>query len=172
MKLFNYNSIILAATLSLTGCIYGDLDKRARMDIYGNVVEYCESNHYAFCEVYAQCYLDNFNQLYVNQGLLSAAMSYSMTDSMFERGSNSSASRISLSHYKRLYMKNTMDDLYFDLKYKEKINREDLSLDISYLLYSHNQCSSIIGAKQYDISHYYPKIEESIERKRKKMNKK
>jgi hypothetical protein len=28
-----------------------------------------------------------------------------------------------------------------------------------------NQCASIIGAKQYDILHYYPKIEESIERK-------
>ncbi|OCG19597.1 hypothetical protein [Gilliamella sp. WF3-4] len=158
MKLFNYNSIILAATLSLTGCIYGDLDKRARMDIYGNVVEYCESNHYAFCEVYAQCYLDNFNQLYVNQGLLSATLS--------------SVLKFSPLDYSIMNAKDTMDALYSKLKDKEKINREDISLDISYLLYSHNQCSSIIGAKQYDISHYYPKIEESIERKRKKMNKK
>ncbi|OCG33910.1 hypothetical protein A9G29_03710 [Gilliamella sp. Fer2-1] len=160
MKLFNYNSIILAATLSLTGCIYGDLDKRARMDIYDNVVEYCESNHYAFCEVYAQCYLDNFNQLYVNQGLLRATMSSVLQFTFTSSG------------YTKLNIKDTMDALYSELKDNEKINREDLSLDVSYLLYPHNQCSSIIGAKQYDISHYYPKIEKSIERKRKKMNKK
>jgi hypothetical protein len=158
MKLFNYKCIMLAATLSLTGCIYGDLDKRARMGIYGNAVEYCESNHYAFCEVYAQCYLDTFNQLYVNSGLLRATM-----DSVLE---------FSPSDYSIMNAKDMMDALYSELKDNEKINREDLSLDVSYLLYPHNQCSSIIGAKQYDISHYYPKIEKSIERKRKKMNKK
>ncbi|NUE96531.1 hypothetical protein GYW75_09100 [Gilliamella sp. ESL0232] len=152
MKLLNYKSIILATTLSLTGCIYGDLDKRSRMDIYRSVVEYCESNHYSFCEVYAQCYLDILNQLYVNQGFMIATM-WSVLE-------------FSPVNYSAMNAKDTMDALYSELKEKEKINRKDISLDVSYLLYSHNQCSSIIGAKQYDISHYHHKIEESIERKK------
>jgi hypothetical protein len=154
MKLFNYKSILLITTLSLTGCLtYSDLDKISRKGIYDNVVEYCELNHYSFCEVYAQCYLDVFDQLNVYPGEVYGLMNSPFTNS--------------LSRYK-----NVMDNLYSELKDNEKINREDLSLDVSYLLYPHNQCSSIIGAKQYDISHYYPKIEKSIDRKRKKMNKK
>ncbi|OCG33912.1 hypothetical protein A9G29_03720 [Gilliamella sp. Fer2-1] len=159
MKLFNYKCIMLAATLSLTGCCFcSDTDTIARDLTYDGVVTYCESNHYAFCEVYAQCYLDVFDQLNVYPGEVYGLMNSALTNS--------------LSRYKKVGAKNVMDNLYSRLKDKEKINREDISLDISYLLYSHNQCSSIIGAKQYDISHYYPKIEKSIERKRKKMNKK
>ncbi|OCG73465.1 hypothetical protein A9G42_01420 [Gilliamella sp. Nev6-6] len=159
MKLFNYNSIILATTLSLTGCCFcSDTDTIARDLTYDNVVIYCESNHYAFCEVYAQCFLDVFDQLNVYPSNLYGLINLPFTNS--------------LSRYKKVSAKNFMDNLYSRLKEEEKINREVISLDVSYLLYSHNQCSSIIGVKQYDISHYYPKIEKSIERKRKKMNKK
>jgi hypothetical protein len=159
MKLFNYKCIILVAMLSLTGCCFcSDTDTIARDLTHDGIVAYCELNHYSFCEIYAQCYLDVFDQLKVYPGEVYGLMDSALTNS--------------LSRYKKVGAKNVMDNLYSRLKEGEKINREVISLDVSYLLYPHNQCASIIGAKQYDISHYYPKIEESIERKRKKMNKK
>ena len=43
-----------------------------------------------------------------------------------------------------------------------KKGREDLSLNDSYLLFPHNRCSSIINAKQYDISNYQEAIDKWI----------
>lgn len=44
----------------------------------------------------------------------------------------------------------------------KKKGREDLSLDDSYLLFPHNRCSSIINAKQYDISNYQEAIDKGM----------
>ncbi|MBI0155852.1 hypothetical protein [Gilliamella sp. M0364] len=55
-----------------------------------------------------------------------------------------------------------MDNIYAQIKDNEKKGREDLSLDYSYLLFPHNRCSSIINAKQYDISNYQEAIDKGI----------
>ena len=144
MKLLNYNFSILAIVILLSGCIYGDIDKRQRDSITIEAARYCEANHYSYCEIYAQCYRDFLEQM--------PAMTYSL----------SAFWGMSRDYLDDKEAPKEMDNIYAQIKDNEKKGREDLSLDYSYLLFPHNRCSSIINAKQYDISNYQEAIDKGI----------
>ncbi|PXY96143.1 hypothetical protein DKK76_04435 [Frischella perrara] len=147
MKLLNYNFSILAIVILLTGCIYGDIDKRQRDSITIEAARYCEANHYSYCEIYIQCYRDFLDQ--INAG------SYYSLDLMLPLSAIQDLDN-------KQDSKKAMDKIYANLKDNEKKDRKDLSLDDSYLLFPHNRCSSIINAKPYDISNYQEAIQQKI----------
>ncbi|MBI0061477.1 hypothetical protein H3T83_09780 [Gilliamella sp. M0320] len=144
MRILGYSFTLLATVISLTGCIYGDIDKRQRDFITIEAARYCEANHYSYCEIYAQCYRDFLEQM------------PAMTDSL------SAFWGMSRDYLDDKEAPKEMDNIYAQIKDNEKKGREDLSLDYSYLLFPHNRCSSIINAKQYDISNYQEAIDKGI----------
>ncbi|MBI0155856.1 MULTISPECIES: hypothetical protein [Gilliamella] len=144
MRILGYSFSLLATVISLTGCIYGDIDKRQRDFITIEAARYCEANHYSYCEIYAQCYRDFLEQM------------PAMTDSL------SAFWGMSRDYLDDKEAPKEMDNIYAQIKDNEKKGREDLSLDYSYLLFPHNRCSSIINAKQYDISNYQEAIDKGI----------
>ncbi|MBI0155183.1 MULTISPECIES: hypothetical protein [Gilliamella] len=144
MRILGYSFSLLATVILLTGCIYGDIDKRQRDFITIEAARYCEANHYSYCEIYAQCYRDFLEQM------------PAMTDSL------SAFWGMSRDYLDDKEAPKEMDNIYAQIKDNEKKGREDLSLDYSYLLFPHNRCSSIINAKQYDISNYQEAIDKGI----------
>ena len=144
MRILGYSFTLLATVISLTGCIYGDIDKRQRDFITIEAARYCEANHYSYCEIYIQCYRDFLEQM------------PAMTDSL------SAFWGMSRDYLDDNEAPKEMDNIYAQIKDNEKKGREDLSLDYSYLLFPHNRCSSIINAKQYDISNYQETIDKWI----------
>ena len=144
MRILGYSFSLLATVILLSGCIYGDIDKRQRDSITIEAARYCEANHYSYCEIYAQCYRDFLEQM------------PAMTDSL------SAFWGMSRDYLDDKEAPKEMDNIYAQIKDNEKKGREDLSLDDSYLLFPHNRCSSIINAKQYDISNYQEAIDKWI----------
>ena len=144
MRILGYSFSLLATVILLSGCIYGDIDKRQRDSITIEAARYCEANHYSYCEIYAQCYRDFLEQM------------PAMTDSL------SAFWGMSRDYLDDKEAPKEMDNIYAQIKDNEKKGREDLSLDYSYLLFPHNRCSSIINAKQYDISNYQEAIDKGI----------
>ena len=144
MRILGYSFSLLATVILLSGCIYGDIDKRQRDSITIEAARYCEANHYSYCEIYAQCYRDFLEQM--------PAMTYSL----------SAFWGMSRDYLDDNEAPKEMDNIYAQIKDNEKKGREDLSLDYSYLLFPHNRCSSIINAKQYDISNYQEAIDKGI----------
>ena len=144
MRILGYSFTLLATVILLTGCIYGDIDKRQRDSITIEAARYCEANHYSYCEIYIQCYRDFLEQM------------PAMTDSL------SAFWGMSRDYLDDNEAPKEMDNIYAQIKDNEKKGREDLSLDYSYLLFPHNRCSSIINAKQYDISNYQEAIDKGI----------
>ncbi|OTQ78518.1 hypothetical protein [Gilliamella apis] len=144
MRILGYSFTLLATVILLTGCIYGDIDKRQRDFITIEAARYCEANHYSYCEIYIQCYRDFLEQM------------PAMTDSL------SAFWGMSRDYLDDKEAPKEMDNIYAQIKDNEKKGREDLSLDYSYLLFPHNRCSSIINAKQYDISNYQEAIDKGI----------
>ena len=144
MRILGYSFSLLATVILLSGCIYGDIDKRMRYFVTTEAKRYCEANHYPYCEIYAQCYRDFLEQMPAKRDSLSALSAMSTNLDYKEEP------------------KKAMDNIYAKIKDNEKKGREDLSLDDSYLLFPHNRCSSIINAKQYDISNYQEAIDKWI----------
>ena len=144
MRILGYSFSLLATVILLSGCIYGDIDKRQRDSITIEAARYCEANHYSYCEIYAQCYRDFLEQM--------PAIAYSL----------SAFWGMSRDYLDDKEAPKEMDNIYAQIKDNEKKGREDLSLDYSYLLFPHNRCSSIINAKQYDISNYQEAIDKWI----------
>ncbi|MCO6538132.1 MAG: hypothetical protein J6567_09255 [Gilliamella sp.] len=160
MKLLSYKSIIFTTTIILlTGCgnnYYSSLEKKAKIEINDTVTKYCEANHYSFCEIYARCYNNVSNYLYLAPKKKLKFISEITNDPQYSPNK-------------------TMDIVYSKLKdsesklknSKEK-SKEDLISRYYYnsILYPHNKCSSIIGAKQYDISRHNNIIQKSLDSKR------
>ena len=144
MRILGYSFSLLATVILLSGCIYGDIDKRMRYFVTTEATRYCEANHYSYCEIYAQCYRDFLEQM------------PAMTDSL------SAFWGMSRDYLDDKEAPKEMDNIYAQIKDNEKKGREDLSLDYSYLLFPHNRCSSIINAKPYDISNYQEAIQQKI----------
>ena len=67
MRILGYSFTLLATVISLTGCIYGDIDKRMRYFVTTEAKRYCEANHYSYCEIYVRFYRDFLDQ--INVGL-------------------------------------------------------------------------------------------------------
>ncbi|OCG35950.1 hypothetical protein A9G29_12355 [Gilliamella sp. Fer2-1] len=158
MKLLSYKSIIFTTTIILlTGCgndYYSTVEKKAKIEINDKVTKYCEANHYSFCEIYARCYNNVSSYLSLTAKYKLKFASEATNDPQYSPN-------------------NTMDIVYSKLKdsesklknSKEK-SKEDLILYYSSVLYPHNKCSSIIGAKQYDISRHNNIIQKSLDQKR------
>ena len=144
MRILGYSFSLLATVILLSGCIYGDLEKSTRDNVTTGATRYCEANHYSYCEIYAQCYRDFLEQMPAMSDSLSAFWGMSR-DYLDDKEAPKE-----------------MDNIYAQIKDNEKKGREDLSLDYSYLLFPHNKCSSIINAKQYDISNYQEAIDKWI----------
>ena len=145
MRILGYSFSLLATVILLSGCIYGDIDKSMRYFVTTEATRYCEANHYSYCEIYAQCYRDFLEQMPAMTDSLSAFWGMSR-DYLDDKEDPPKA----------------MDNIYAQIKDNEKKGREDLSLNDSYLLFPHNRCSSIINAKQYDISNYQEAIDKGM----------
>jgi arginine utilization protein RocB len=157
VKLLSYKSIIFTTTIILlTGCgnDYFAVEKKSKIEINDKVTKYCEANHYSFCEIYARCYNNVASYLSLSAKYKLKFISEAASDPQYSPN-------------------NTMDIVYSKLKdsesklknSKEK-SKEDLILYYSSVLYPHNKCSSIIGAKQYDISRHNDIIQKSLDQKR------
>jgi hypothetical protein len=166
VKLLSYKSIIFTTTIILlTGCGNDDysfaVEKKAKIEINDKVIKYCESNHYSFCEIYARCHNNVSSYLFLSAKYRLKFISEEASDPQYSPN-------------------NTMDIVYSKLKDSEsklkddksklKNNKEELkeNLILYYILvlYPHNKCSSIIGAKQYDISRHNNIIQKSLDQKR------
>ncbi len=134
--------------MALSGCMYGDMNKRSIEHFSDDAEMYCKATTGRECENYSKCY-ENVYSSYPVKFLRNNLLMYSV----IKKENNAS------SH------KNLMADVHDKFVRLEREGRTDLSKEYSYMLYAHNYCAIIMTGEKYDISKYEPYIKEEIRRK-------
>ncbi|OCG71848.1 hypothetical protein A9G41_02030 [Gilliamella sp. Nev5-1] len=164
MKLLSYKSIIFTTTIILlTGCgnDYFAVEKESKIEINDKITKYCEANHYSFCEIYARCYNNVSSYLFLSAKYRLKFISEAASDPQYSPNNT-----MDIVYSKLKDSESKLKDGESELKNSKEESKENLILYYSSVLYPHNKCSSIIGAKQYDISRHNNIIQKSLDEMR------
>ena len=156
MNILRCKIVILAPLLLLSACSsnYEKLEEKAGIEIKDKLTESCQANNYSYCEIYGKCYINIFNQL--NE---SAQYTLKLLSNIMPESEQNTFNM----------QKNPMDIIYFKLKDSEEKSDKNSIFNYSVMLYPHNQCSSIINAKSYDITRHQYHIDKMLYEKKSKI---
>ena len=149
MNILRCKIVILAPLLLLSACSsnHEKLEEKAGIEIKDKLTESCQANNYSYCEIYSKCYINIFNQLNKSAQYTLELLSNIMPES--EQNTFN-------------MQKNPMDIIYSKLKDSEEKSDKNSIFNYSAMLYPHNQCSSIINAKSYDITRHQYHIDKML----------
>lgn len=134
--------------LSLTGCVYGDLNKTSIEHFSDDAGLYCKSGDHRECNKYSECYKGIYFS-YPTKFLRNNLLMYMVLPKKNDKYDYT----------------NLMSNISNEINKLEMEKKPDLSIEYSYMLYAHNQCALIMGDKLYDISKYEPYIKSEIKKK-------
>ena len=156
MNILRCKIVILAPLLLLSACSsnYEKLEEKAGIEIKDKLTKSCQASNYSYCEIYSKCYINIFNQL--NQDAqYTLSLLLNVTSESEQNKFNT--------------QKNPMDIIYSKLKDSEEKSDKNSIFNYSVMLYPHNQCSSIINAKSYDITRHQNHIDKMLYEKKSKI---
>ena len=156
MNILRCKIVILAPLLLLSACSsnYEKLEEKAGIEIKDKLTKSCQANNYSYCEIYSKCYINIFNQLNQDAQYTLSLLLNVMSESEQNKFNT---------------QKNPMDIIYSKLKDSEEKNDKYSIFNYSAMLYPHNQCSSIINAKSYDITRHQNYIDKMLYEKKSKI---
>ena len=149
MNILRCKIVILAPLLLLSACSsnYEKLEEKAGIEIKDKLTKSCQANNYSYCEIYSKCYINIFNQL--NE---SAQYTLKLLSNIMPESEQNTFNM----------QKNPMDIIYSKLKDSEEKSDKNSIFNYSVMLYPHNQCSSIINPKSYDITRHQYHIDKML----------